>query len=131
MGWSALIALALELLKQRAAAGFPLLMKFLELLGWKIQADADADTSPITMGAAPDEVKDQIIAWLKAQQAKARPLMVGVYALVIRFVPLIADQLWDQLFAKGAVAKPLSDFTPAVFAAVGETEEEICKELAA
>ncbi len=125
VSWSAILAIVIEILKQRAAAGWPLLKMILEYFGGKIQADADEDTSPMVVGAAPDEVKNIIVAWLEKQQAAARPIMKGVYAMVIRFVPLIADQIWDSLFTAGHVAVPLSNFTPSVFGTAPETEEEI------
>lgn len=125
MSWAAIIALVLQILKERAEAGWPLLKAILALFGDKIQRDADADVAPLTVGAAPDEVKDMIVAWLEAQKAKAGPVLRGIYTIVIRFVPLIADQLWDSLFQAGHVSKPLSDFTPAVFAAGADDEATI------
>lgn len=129
MSWAAIIAIVVELLKQRAAAGWPLLKMLLDYFGWKVLEDADADKSKITVGAAPDEVKNQIIAWLEERLATAGVGMKFVYKMIIRFVPLIADQIWDNLFQRNFVSQPLSHFTPAtVGAAAAQTEEEIVKD---
>lgn len=117
MSWAAIIAIVMEILKQRAEAGWPLLKMILAWFGERIQKDADNDPIRVTVGAAPDEVKDQIVAWLEKQKAKAGPAMKVVYGMVIRFVPLIADQIWDSLFKSGNVSRPLADFTATVMSA--------------
>jgi hypothetical protein len=125
MSWAAIITIVIEILKQRAAAGWPLLKMLLEYFGGKVQADADADLTVMTVGAAPDEVKDLIVSWLETQKAKSGVMMRAVYAAMIRFVPLVADQIWDQLFAKGLVGKAASEFTQAVMTGTGESEADI------
>ena len=123
MSWAAIIAIVIEVLKQRSAAGWPLLKLLLERWGIKIQQDADADTDVITVGAAPQELKDQIVAWLEEKRAAAGVGMKFIYTILIRAVPLVADQIWDSFFKAGHVAKPLSDFTPAVFQGTGDESE--------
>lgn len=125
MSWAAIIAIVLELVKQRAEAGWPVLKFLIDKFGWKIQEAADNDAEKITVGAAPDDVKNMIIAFLEKQKASAGVFMKGVYTLLIRFVPLIADQIVDSLFKAGHVSKPLSDFTPMLFS-TGESEQDVC-----
>lgn len=122
MSWAAIIAIVIEILKQRSAAGWPLLKLLLERWGVRIQHDADIDPNPITVGAAPAELKDQIVAWLQAQQAKAGIGMKFVYTILIRAVPMVADQIWDSFFQKGMVGSPSSAF-PATMQAGSETDE--------
>ncbi len=128
MSWAAIIAIVMEILKQRAEAGWPLLKMLLEWFGNRIQKDAESDKQKITVGAAPDEVKDQIIAWLEKQKEKAGPMMKMVYGMVIRFVPLIADQIWDSFFKAGHVSQPLADFTPTTMAAAPVDEKAAFEE---
>ena len=123
MSWAAIIAIVVEILKQRAEAGWPLLKLLLERWGIKIQQDADADTSPITMGAAPQELKDQIVAWLEGQKAKAGIGMKFVYSIVIRAVPIVIDQIWDKFFASGQVNEPSSAFPPMTFSSTGDESD--------
>jgi len=121
VSWAAIIAIVIEVLKQRAAAGWPLLKLLLERWGIKIQEDADADTAVITVGAAPQELKDQIVAWLEEKKASAGIGMKFVYTILIRAVPLVADQIWDSFFKAGHVSKSLASFGPVpVMAATGE-----------
>jgi hypothetical protein len=122
VSWSAIIAIVIEILKQRAAAGWPLLNLLLERWGIKIQEDADADTTPITVGAAPSELKDQIVAWLESQKAKAGIGMKFIYTILIRAVPLVIDQIWDNFFAKGLVSASFSSFGPVL--TVGSAGED-------
>lgn len=124
MSWAAIIAIVMELIKQRAAAGWPLLKLLAEYFGWKVLEDAEADKAKITVGAAPDAVKDQIVAWLEARKATAGVGLKLFYSLAIRFVPSIADQIWDSIFEAGGVAKPASDFPPMVMAGPAVTEEQ-------
>jgi len=127
MSWAAIMAIVVEILKQRAAAGWPLLKMLLDYFGWKVLEEADADKEKLKVGAAPDALKDQIIEWLEEKKATAGVGMKFVYTLMIRFVPLVADQIWDSLFDAGSVAKPASDFPPRVMGAE-QTEEEIVKD---
>lgn len=123
MTWAMIISVVIEILKQRAAAGWPLLNLLLERWGIKIQEDADNDTTPITVGAAPSELKDQIVAWLEVQKAKAGIGMKFVYTILIRAVPLVIDQIWDNFFAKGIVPVSFASFgTPPTVSSAGEDE---------
>lgn len=124
MTWSAIIAIVIEILKQRSAAGWPLLKLLLERWGIKIQNDADADVAPITVGAAPQELKDQIVAWLEAQKAKSGIVMKFVYSAVIAAVPLVIDQIWDKFFQMGHVAAA-SDTFPQIVHSVADGEDVI------
>ena len=123
MSWAAIIGIVIEILKQRAEAGWPLLKLLLERWGIKIQQDADNDPAIIVVGAAPQELKDQIVAWLESKRATANVGMKFVYTILIRAVPLVADQIWDSFFKAGHVGRPLSDFTPAVVQGTGDESE--------
>lgn len=125
MTWAMLISVLIEILKQRAAAGWPLLNELLKRWGIRIQNDADTDVSPITVGAAPQELKDQIVAWLEAKKATAGIGMKFVYTIVIRAVPLVADQIWDKLFSMNQVSQPASAFPPVVQGLPEEDESAI------
>lgn len=124
MSWAAIMAIVVEIIKQRSAAGWPLLKMLLDYFGWKVLDDAEKDETPITVGAAPDALKDQIIAWLEAKKAAASLKMKFVYAALIRFLPQVIDQIWDSLFAKGHVNSLASDFPPMMTAGV-LTEAEL------
>ncbi len=126
MNWATLITLLLKVLKERADAGFPFLVMLLKLFGLDIQKSADNDTSAITVGAAPDEVKDQLMEWLEALRAgtSRRALRWGI-GLLMLYVPKFADEIWDSLFQAGKVSQPLSHFTPATVGASGDTDESI------
>jgi len=125
VNWAMLISLALKILKERAEAGFPFLKALLSWLGVDVEKAAEDDTSPITVGDAPDAVKDQLVKWLEDLQAKTnrRAVRWGI-GLLILYVPGIADDLWDSLFKAGHVGKPLSDFTP-TFGSVANDEAAI------
>lgn len=123
MSWAAIIAIVIEVLKQRSAAGWPLLKLLLERWGVKIQEDADSDPNPITVGAAPSELKDQIVAWLEEKKAAAGIGMKFVYTILIRAVPLVADQIWDNFFQKGMVGSPSSAFPATMQAGSGDESE--------
>lgn len=125
MSWAAIIAIAVEVYKQRAAAGFPALKLLLQYFGFDILNDAKEDKTLITVGSAPDALKDQLLAWLESQKAKAGIGLKFLYSLMIRFLPTVIDQIWDSLFTAGHVAKPLSDFTPMVMSSVPQSEEEL------
>lgn len=129
MSWAAIIAIVIEVLKQRAEAGWPLLKLLLERFSNRVLEDADNDTDVITVGAAPQELKDQIVAWLEKQKAESGVGMKFVYTILIRAVPLVADQIWDSFFKSGHVGKPLSEFTPAIVGASSESEDEILVDL--
>lgn len=125
MSWAMLIPIVLDLIAKRAEAGFPFIKTLIDRFRGKIVEDAEADTVVITVGAAPDELKNQLIVWLEAQKAKAGVGMKFVYAVLIRFVPMVLDSVWDNLFAMGKVGSLAADFPPTVAATAEVTEDDL------
>ena len=126
MNWAMIIGLVLKFLQERYAAGFPLIVALLKLWGIDIQKAADDDTSPITVGAAPEELKDVILGWFqKLKDSTGRPMLKLAIGFIVRYIPGIADQVWDSLFQAGHVAKSASEFTQVVMGTVPQTEAEL------
>lgn len=128
MSWAQLIVILLEVIKQRSEAGWPLINALIEKFKAKIIAQVsliEGSAMAISVGAAPDELKEFIIGKLKELQSSAGLIMKGVYSLLIQVVPLVIDQVWDRLFAQGIVPKAAADYTPlSVTAAFTPNDEE-------
>lgn len=122
MPWSVLLPILLEVLKNRADAGFPWLTRFLERFWPKVVIDVESQ-GVAAVGAAPDEIKTMLVELFTKLRSEAGIVMKAVYTILIQLVPLVADTLWDKLFQAGAVAKPLSDFTAIVVSSSGSDDE--------
>lgn len=115
MTYVEIIKLFLEIVKQRAEAGWPGIMWLIERFGKKIEAQLsfiEGSATQLITAAAPDELKDYIIGKLKELQVNAGIGVKFLYSLLIQVVPLVIDQVWDRLFAQGHVPRIAADYTP-------------------
>lgn len=98
--WPAIIALLID----RAAAGFPILSELLrrrkpELVQLAREVEPADGPNPHGAAAAPPELKHKAVEFLKRMRDRASGTTLKfVIGLLIQFLPLLGDEVWDTLF---------------------------------
>lgn len=123
MSWVVIVELIYEVVKQRSAAGWPLLMKLLERWKGQLVTLAEGAGDLPAFGAAPSSLKDAVVAFLAGLKDKSGPVLKIVLSLLIASVPEWIDALWDKLFTQGRVPG-LAGTYPPVFAGVMPGRED-------